>query len=136
MRSFSHALLLGFTATPARRSGKPLSDQFDVLIPGLSVRELIEGGQLVRPRIFNIPVLSTAELEDIPKDISRDYQASALGKIMSRPKLVGDVVQNWLRIAAGKRTLVFGINKAHGQSLVEQFERAGIVAELLTDADD
>jgi DNA repair protein RadD len=136
LEQYSQALVLGWTATPARRSGKPLREQFDVLITGLSVRELIQAGQLVRPRIFNIPVMSAQELDEIPKDTSRDYQASALGKLMSVPKLVGDVVQNWLEIAAGKRTLVFAISKAHGEALVEQFGRAGIAAELLTDADD
>jgi superfamily II DNA or RNA helicase len=127
--------LLGFTATPARRSGKPLRDQFDVLIPGLSVRELIDLGQLVRPRIFNVPVVTEQELKDIPKDATRDYQQKALGDLMVRPKLVGDVIENWSRIAPGRRTLVFAIDKRHGEALVERFMSAGVKTELLTDED-
>jgi superfamily II DNA or RNA helicase len=54
---------------------------------------------------------------------------------MARPKLVGDVVQNWLRIANGKRTLVFACTKAHGAALAQEFLQAGIAAELLSDQD-
>ena len=52
---------------------------------------------------------------------------------MRRPRIVGDVIENWQRIAAGRRTLVFACDKAHAQDLVEQFLRAGVIAELLTD---
>jgi DNA repair protein RadD len=55
---------------------------------------------------------------------------------MSRPKVVGDVVTNWLRIANGKRTLIFACDKGHGAELIQQFRQAGIAAEQLTDSDD
>jgi superfamily II DNA or RNA helicase len=135
LEQYKHAPLFGFTATPARPSGKPLRNQFDVLLPGKSVAELIAMGILVRPRIFNVPVVTTRELEDTPKDADGDYQIKALGNLLSRPKLIGNVVENWLKIAAGKRTLIFATNKAHGESLVEQFGRVGVVAESLTDDD-
>jgi DNA repair protein RadD len=135
LESYSQALRIGFTATPARKSGRGLGAVFDSLIPGPSVRELIAAGMLVRPRIFNSPIVSDAELEAVPKDAANDYQPKALAALLSRPKLVGDVVQNWLRIAAGKRTLCFAVNKAHGAQLVQEFLQAGVAAELLTDAD-
>jgi len=46
------------------------------------------------------------------------------------------VVSNWLRIANGKRTLCFAVNKAHASALLDSFRRQGIAAELLTDQDD
>jgi superfamily II DNA or RNA helicase len=134
--SYPQALRIGMTATPARRSGRGLGAVFDVLIPGPSILELISADMLVRPRIFNTPLVTMAELEGLPKDAARDYQSKALGALLSRPKLIGDVVQNWLRIAAGKRTIVFACNKAHGAQLREEFTQAGIAAELLTDSDN
>ena len=136
LEQYPNALRLGFTATPARKSGKSLSMAFDRLILGPSILELIRAGSLVRPRIFNVPVVSPAELKALPKDAAGDYAEGAVGQLLSRPKLIGDVIENWLVIAAAKRTIVFACSKAHGASLVEGFGRAGIAAEILTDQDD
>jgi DNA repair protein RadD len=135
LESFPNAFRIGFTATPARKSGRGLGAVFEAMILGPSVPELIAAGMLVRPRIFNLPVVTDSELSEIPKDAANDYQPKALGALLSRPKLVGDVVGNWLRIAAGKRSLCFAVNKAHGAQLVQEFLQAGVAAELLTDAD-
>jgi superfamily II DNA or RNA helicase len=136
LEQYPQALRLGFTATPARKSGKSLSMVFDRLILGPSILELIRAGSLVRPRIFNVPVVSPEELKALPKDAAGDYAEGAVGTLLSRPKLIGDVIENWLAIASGKRSIVFACNKAHGASLVEGFGRAGIAAELLIDQDD
>jgi superfamily II DNA or RNA helicase len=136
LQQYPNALRLGFTATPARKSGKSLSMAFDRLLLGPSILDLIREGGLVRPRIFNVPVVSREELKALPKDATGDFQAKDLSALMSRAKLVGDVIENWLSIAAGKRSIVFAVNKAHGASLVEDFCRRGVAAELLTDQDD
>lgn len=130
---YTDAVRFGFTATPARKSGRSLSAAFDCLIRGPSMLELICAGILVRPRVFNVPVMTASELKALPKDAASDYAAGALGELMSRPRLIGDVVQNWLRIAVGKRTIVFATSKAHGADLTQEFLRAGVAAELLTD---
>lgn len=134
-QSYPNAALLGFTATPARQSGRPLSDQFEHLILGPSMSALIKMGSLVRARIFNIPVVSQDELKSLRKDAVGDYQAGELASLMSRARLLGDVVENWLKIASGKRTIVFAVSKAHGAHLVQAFTRQGIAAEILTDQD-
>src|SRR6185437_5891182 len=118
------------------KSGRSLSAAFDRLILGPSMLDLIQEGSLVRPRIFNVPVVSSAELKALPKDAPGDFQAKDLSTLMSRAKLVGDVTENWLSIAAGKRSIIFAVNKAHGAFLVEDFSRRGVSAELLTDKDD
>ena len=135
LESYPAAVRIGFTATPARKSGRGLGSVFDALIPGPSILDLIAAGMLVRPRVFNVPVVTVAELEAVPKDSANDYQPKALGALLSRAKLIGDVVQNWLRIAAGKRSIVFACNKAHGAQLTQEFIQAGVAAELLTDSD-
>jgi superfamily II DNA or RNA helicase len=136
LEKYPEAIRLGFTATPARRSGRSLGEAFDCLVTGPSVLDLIGAGLLVRPRIFNTPIVTTAELKELPKDAANDYAAGALANVMRRPKLIGDVVANYLRIAASKRALVFACNKAHGADLVEEFCRLGVAAELLTDQDE
>ena len=91
----------------------------------------------MRPRIFAKPVMSARELNAVRKDSKTgDFATGELSALMSRPKLVGDVVTNWLRIANGKRTLVFACDKAHGAELLQTFRQAGVAAEQSTDADD
>ncbi|MBS0366713.1 MAG: DEAD/DEAH box helicase [Proteobacteria bacterium] len=133
--TYPQALRIGLTATPARKSGRGLGAVFDALIAGPAVLELIASGMLVRPRVFNVPIVNQADLEKLPKDAAQDYQSKALGALLSRPKLVGEVVGNWLSTAAGKPTLCFAVNKAHGAQLVQEFLQAGVAAELVTDAD-
>lgn len=135
LNHYPNAWRFGFTATPATTSGRPLLEQFDAMVKGPSVADLIGMGMLVRPRVFNQPVVLADELDGVPQS-SGDYAVGALSALMNRPKLVGDVVQNWLRIANGKRTLVFGVDKGHGAQLTAEFRQAGIAAEQLTDADD
>jgi superfamily II DNA or RNA helicase len=134
--SFPHAVRIGLTATPARKSGRSLGSAFESLILGPSIKELTAAGVLVPTRIYNTPLVTQAELGAIPKDIDSDFKQGSLGELLSRPKLVGDVVGNWLRIANGKRTICFAVNKAHGAALLDQFRQQGVAAELLTDADD
>ena len=137
LNSYPNAWQFGFTATPAKTSGAALSDQFDAMILGPTVSELIEAGMLVRPRIFAKPIVTAKELKSIRKDSKTgDYATGELSELLSRPKLIGDVVQNWLRIANGKRTIVFACDKAHGAQLVTEFRQAGVAAEQLTDDDD
>lgn len=133
---YPEALHLGFTATPARKSGRSLSAAFERLILGPSILELIQTGNLVKPRIFNVPVISREELKALPKENTGDFAVGQLSGLMSKAKLVGDVTENWLKIASGKRSIVFAVNKAHGAFLTEDFSRRGIAAELLTDEDD
>jgi superfamily II DNA or RNA helicase len=132
--AYPDALILGFTATPAKISGRPLSARFDKLVKGPTFKELFANKALVPPRIFSSPVIAESELADITRDSkSGDYAVGELAAAMSKPRLLGGVLVNWLRIANGKRTLIFACNKAHGAALLEDFLRAGVTAEMLTD---
>jgi len=134
--SYPTAIRIGFTATPARKSGRSLGTAFERIIRGPSIRELVAAGMLVPSRIFASPLVTQQELRALPTDNENDFAVSALGELISRPKLVGDVVTNWLRIAAGKRTIIFAVNKGHAAALLESFRHQGIAAEMLTDQDD
>ncbi|MGH3431119.1 MAG: DEAD/DEAH box helicase, partial [Bryobacteraceae bacterium] len=136
LESYPDAIRIGFSATPARKSGAPLGTVFRHLIPGPSTQALIRAGMLVRPRVFNVPVVTEGELAALPKDAANDYASGALGTLLSQPKLIGDVLSNWLRLANGKRTIIFASSKAHGAQLTQEFCRAGVAAELVTDQDD
>jgi superfamily II DNA or RNA helicase len=136
LEQYTGSQLVGFTATPAKVSGRALGELFERLILGPQVPALIAGGQLVRPRVFAAPLADQRELQCVAKDSKTgDYATGELSALLARPKLVGDVLTNWLRLANGKRTLVFACDKKHGAALLQEFLRAGVRAEMLTDQD-
>ncbi|MDP8986287.1 MAG: DEAD/DEAH box helicase [Pseudomonadota bacterium] len=136
LESYPAAHRIGFTATPARKSGRSLDAGFESLILGPSMKALTDAGVLVPSRIFNTPIVTNAELRALPKDNDGDFKPAPAAELLSRPKLVGDVIANWLRIANGKSTILFATNKAHGAALLDAFRHQGVAAEMLTDADD
>lgn len=52
VRAYASAHVVGFTATPQRRDGRPLGDMFEKLVVVAHYSELIESGHIVPCRIF------------------------------------------------------------------------------------
>lgn len=124
---YPDAIKIGLTATPCRGDGRGLGEMFDDLVLGPSIPELIAGGYLVKPRYF---APSTPDLAGI-KIQAGDYHQGQLGERMNKDALVGDVVDNWFRLAVGRQTIVFGVNVAHAMHLCQRFREAGVRAEHL-----
>lgn len=122
------ARVLGLTATPVRADGKGLSALFGALEIVASVRELIDAGFLVEPRVWSAPR---------DPDLSRvrvrggDYDHSELDEAMRERGLVGDIVEHWLERSGDRRTVVFAASVAHSREIVERFVAAGVRAEHL-----
>jgi len=119
--------VIGLTATPARGDGRGLGEIYDSLNIGTDIRELTEQGHLVPVRYF---APSTPDLEGV-KVSGGDYVIKQLGEAVDKPQLVGDVVQNWLRLAPERRTVVFCVNRKHSRHVRNEFLKAGIAAEHL-----
>jgi superfamily II DNA or RNA helicase len=60
-----------------------------------------------------------------------DYEERALADAVDRTVLVGNIVDHWLRLAQGIRTVVFAVSIAHSRHIVERFQQAGVAAEHL-----
>jgi len=115
---------IGLTATPARSDGRGLGEHYDDMVFGPSVAELTEMGMLVPLRYFGA---DKADLSKVRMQAG-DYHQTDLGEAMNQPKLVGDVVQNWLRLCPDRLTVVFAVNRAHAMALREEFLSAGVSA--------
>ena len=134
--AFPEARIVGLTATPARGDGRGLGAMFEELVMTTGVRALTEQGYLVPARYW---APSKPDLEGLKLDKDGDYQQKALATRVDQPKLVGDIVDNWFRIAPGKSTAVFCTSVKHSIHVAEEFRRRGIRAEHLdgeTDLDD
>ncbi len=126
--NYPGAIVLGLSATPERLDGKGLDDLFDDMVVVETVPRLIEAGFLVQPVCYVGP---TADLSEV-KTRRGDYDESQLAAAMDRPKLVGDIIRNWKRLAAGKPTAVFAVNVAHAEHLAAEFCAAGVSAAMVS----
>jgi len=124
---YKDKILVGCTATPVRADGNGLGQVFDALVDVVGVRQLTEEGHLAPAKYF---VPAAPDLEKI-KIVRGDYDSKELGRRQNQPKLVGDVVDNWLRIAGDLPTIVFAVNVKHSIALRDKFRRRGINAEHL-----
>ena len=122
--AYPKAVRIGLTATPARSDGRGLGEICDDMVLGPSVADLTAMGMLASLRYFGA---DKADLSKV-RIQAGDYHQGDLGEAMNKPKLVGDVVQNWLRLCPDRLTVVFAVNRAHAKALQEEFDRAGVSA--------
>src|SRR3990167_1730911 len=122
---YPQAYIVGFTATPISKAGKGLGGHFDCLVQGPTIGELTRGGWLVTVKYFcpSIPDLQGIKVQ------AGDYVEKQLEERMDRPKLVGDVVENWARVCPDRKTLVFASGIKHSIHLTEAFNAVGVKAE-------
>jgi superfamily II DNA or RNA helicase len=115
---------LGCTATPLRLDGKPL-DFFEAMVCGPSYDELYAGGWLVKATVFAPrlgPNLTGVNIR------SGDWVAAELARIMQEPRIIGDAVQHYLRLANGASAICYCCTREHSRATVEAFRAAGIAA--------
>lgn len=113
---------IGLSATPwAKGMGK----LWKRLIICTTTSELIERGYLSPFKVFapSKPDLSGVRI------VAGDYETEGLSEVMSKPKLVGDIVQTWLDKGRGRPTLCFAVDRTHAKHLQERFAAAGVSIE-------
>ncbi|MET0014471.1 MAG: DEAD/DEAH box helicase [Sedimenticola sp.] len=128
LASYPEAVIIGLTATPARGDGKGLGEIFDSLVPSLPVSKLIAEGYLSPVRYY---APSKPDLDGLKTSNTGDYVIKELGKRIDKPQLVGDVVDNWLRIARDRKTVIFCVTRSHSRHVCEALRAKGIAADHL-----
>ena len=118
----------GFTATPCRLSGEPLSDIYDTMIQGVDVRWLIDNHRLA-PYEYYAPTLVDASGL---RTVGGDYVISDLEQLMNERAIYSDVVTSYQKLAPGERTIAYCVSVAHAERTAESFNRAAIRAEVLS----
>ncbi len=120
------ARVLGVTATPIRGDGTGLSDMFDFLIVGPTIKELTEKGHLV-PSVVYAPS-SKLDLSKV-KIVNGDYDQRQIEDIVDNTKITGDAVENYAKICPGVPAVVFCVSIAHAEHVAEKFLEAGFRAQ-------
>ena len=122
--AYPNAVIFGLTATPITRVGKGLGAYFDRIILGPSYSQAFEDGWLVPPKYY---VPSVPDLDGVKKSMG-DYVQNQLQEKMDKPKLIGDIIQNWTNIAKGRPTIVYCSGIKHSINVSEQFNNIGVSA--------
>lgn len=111
--------IIGLSATPWTRG---LGQYFEELIIASTTERLIEKGLLSPFRVF---APSHPDLKGV-RTVAGDYHEGELGERMNRAELVADVVDTWIKLAQGRPTLCFAVDRAHAKHLQQRFEEAHI----------
>lgn len=116
------AHVVGYSATPARQTGKGLGTYFDAIHQVTTVRQLIEEGFLCPHEYWGGKL---PDLEGV-RTVLGDFEKKELGKRCL--VLVGDIVDNWMRLAKDRQTIVFAVDIAHAEALADRFLELGVSA--------
>jgi DNA repair protein RadD len=129
MPHYQAETVIGLTATPARRSGRGLGSYFTRIIQVRSVQQLMDEQFLSHCEYWAGSHVDTERLK-IDR-MTNDYRERELAKAALEGKLIGDVIDNWLRLAKDRHTIVFAVDIAHAQALAERFQGIGIAAAVV-----
>ena len=131
---FPNAKGVGFTATPKRADGKGLGRHahgvFDDMVIGPTVAELIARGFLSKYRILSTP--SDMNLEDLKATASGDFAPKALATRAHASHIVGDVVDTYVKHAAGKQGITFTTDVETAMHMADRFNQAGVPAKAVS----
>ena len=115
------SFIIGLTASPYSRG---LGKHFDFHIQPSTFKELVKEKYLVDYDVYAPSITDLSAL----KVKAGEFTEESLSEAYDKVDIIGDVVKTWLKLANGRKTIVFGVSVAHIKHLVEEFKAAGIPA--------
>tara|TARA_R110002051_G_scaffold178594_1_gene248435 strand:+ start:3559 stop:5070 length:1512 start_codon:yes stop_codon:yes gene_type:complete len=119
---FKNSTILGVTATPLSSNIKlPMKDNYQKLIMGESINNLIEKKFLARANMYNRDV----SLKTLKLGIHGDYTVKSSDELYGNLSMQSKLLGSYEEIAKGTKTLIFnnGINTS--KYVYETFKKAG-----------
>lgn len=127
LKYFPNALVLGFTATPQRLGTGGLGEVFDKLIESVSTKWLIEHHYLAPYHYYGVQLADASKLHTK----HGDYDKTEVEELMNRSAIFGSAVENWLKLANGKKTIIYCSSIETSKKTVKAFQDAGVMAAHL-----
>lgn len=116
---------VGFTATPIRLNGGGLGDVNDILIEGLTVKELIALGHLAPYKYYAPSVVDTSGLHTR----RGEFVAKEVDELFSSRTIFGNVINHYKKLALGKQAILYAPNVAKSIQIARAFNKENIIAE-------
>lgn len=126
MEMYDNCIHIGLSATPF---SKGLGKYYSKLIVPITPQELLSNGWLCPVRYFagDQPDLGRVRLKQL-KYGGSDYDARDVAISYDKPKLIGDVVDTWIKRGNNLQTIAFCPSIKHSKGLVDAFRAKGIAA--------
>jgi superfamily II DNA or RNA helicase len=110
---------IGLSATPGTRG---LGKYFHSLLTVSTTEELIQKGRLSPFTVYACPKADISQV----KIVAGDYHQEQLSSAMRAGTLTADVVRTWQERWGKDKTLVFGVDRQHAETLHHRFMDAGV----------
>lgn len=117
------ASVIGLSATPF---SKGLGQIFTNLVNAATMHELTESGVLVPMRVMSGTKIDMKGAKTARGEW-KDSEVESRGM-----EIIGDIVQEWINHAYGKKTIVFGATVKHCEEMAARFNQHGIRAEVFS----
>ncbi len=114
--------VLGVTATGIGTAGRGLGETYDIIVPGPSIRALMDDGYLTEAVSYG-----ASKIVDLSRarTTAGDYNAQDLHNIMDRNEVTGDAVAHYTKLCPGAPAVVFCVSVQHADDVASEFKRAG-----------
>ena len=127
LEAFPKAYKLLFTATPYRLNGAGFTDIADDLITGNQVGWLIDH-HFLAPVDYYAP--SQIDASKLRTKRTGEYSEDSIKEAM-KPKIYGNAVKHYLKLAAGKQAIAYTYNVDSAIRLAQAFNNQGITARAV-----
>jgi len=125
-------LFIGLSATWFK-VGKKYQDFWDCAVRPIEAYQLRDRGYLVDCELF-IPEKRVDVTGIKISSLTGDYDSKELSLRSSKLEVIGDVISEYRKIADGKSSMAFCVDKKHALSLCDEFNYNGIPAAYVDDS--
>ena len=126
---YPEAKILGVTATPWRMNHLGFTSIYDRLIVSKPIKCFIQEGWLAPYKYYSIKDGSKIrhDINNINDfDIEGDYKVSALESVMDRGSIRASLLESYLKLAKGKKGIIYSVSRKHSDHICEEYKDAGI----------
>lgn len=131
INNYPKAYNIGLSGTPIRLDGTPMNDIYDYLIQPITVKELIKQGLLSPYKYYSINH-NSIDFSKLKKRAG-DYKPEDIYEIMGREVVCDNVIENFIKFAKNKQTIVFCSTVKHSLEMTERFKNEGFKAECISE---
>lgn len=127
---YPNAKWLGVTATPWRMNHQSFTDLFDTIILSMPIKDFIKQGYLSTYKYFSLRDESFIKktIEKIEIDRFGEYKETSMEEKMDIGSIRAQLLKSYLRLAKGKRGIIYAINIIHANHICQEYQDAGFKA--------
>jgi superfamily II DNA or RNA helicase len=136
---YPNARKIGFTATPVRmKKTECLKDNYDRIILGRDIHELIKGGFLVKDVNYALKLdkREFAKLERSESLGTGGYTTVSLNKVFNNGQFIKRAYKEYLKYCNGEKTIVFCCSIDHAEQTTAYFKSMGVNARCYSSKSD